>query len=118
MRVGQHLRNGDNTMRGKIKSKALLGAAFCAASVVGIGAGPVLAGESTGSGKGGPTEIPGETGAKANGNSPCRFSGLEDVPLEPGTVQNWGHTKKAEMLDGGANWVLSWGEGCNPNEGG
>ena len=58
-----------------------------------------------------------------NGNSPCAFSGQEDNQF-PGTtgnlnpdyspdaghVQNWGHTKQAFDLTGGAGPA-----GCNPN---
>ncbi len=56
------------------------------------------AGEVTGSGRGGPAGD-GVTGMVEHGNSPCGFSGLEDEPLDPGTVQNWGHTK--DFLGGG-----------------
>ena len=58
-----------------------------------------------------------------NGNSPCAFSGQEDNQF-PGTadnpnpdysptaghVQNWGHTKQAFDLTGGAGPA-----GCNPH---
>jgi hypothetical protein len=108
-------------MRGKIRGKALLGAAFCAASVVGMGAGSAFAGEVTGSGQGGPTEIPGVTGAPSNGNSSCLFSGLEDdePPTGPGNVQNWGHVKKANGLSGGANGPIPGphgDDGCNARD--
>jgi hypothetical protein len=95
--------------------KTFIAALICSASVVGVSAGSAFAGEVTGSGKGGP-ENNGVTGAVGNGRSACLYSGLEDHPVEPGTVQNWGHVKKAFGLTGGANWVPAVEEGCNPNE--
>ncbi len=95
------------------KSKAIFGAAVCAASIVSVGA-SAFAGEVTGSGKGGPAGD-GVTGAYTNGNSPCLFSGLEDDPVVPGTVQNWGHVKDSAG-GGGANDVESWDWGCNAHD--
>ena len=78
------------------KSKKLVGAFICVASIVGVG-GSAFAGEVTGSGKGGPSGD-GTTGARANSNSECAFSGQEDHDGEgatpgSGEVQNWGHVK-------------------------
>ena len=81
-----------------MKTKKLFVAiAITAVGTIGI-ASTAMAGEVTGSGRGGPAKD-GVTGMVANGNSPCGFSGLEDEPLDPGTVQNWGHTK--DFLGGG-----------------
>lgn len=87
-----------------IKTRTVL-IGLCAAAAVAIGAGPAQAGEVTGNGE--PITV--------NARSLCAFSGLEDEPLDPGTVQNWGHTKKAFGLTGGANSVQTpFGEeGCN-----
>jgi hypothetical protein len=80
-------------MEDTMKHKLVVGAALCAATVTGIGT-SVLAGEVTGSGKGGPNGdgVPGGIG---RARSECVFSGLEDfdglAPVSPGTVQNWGH---------------------------
>jgi hypothetical protein len=94
----------------------LVGAAICAASIVGVST-VASAGEVTGSGRNGPGGD-GVTGMVANGNSPCGFSGLEDEPLGPGTVQNWGHTKDF-VGGGGANGPIQtpFGEdGCNARD--
>lgn len=102
-------------------TKHLFGIALCAATVTGVGA-SAFAGESTGSGKGGPAND-GKTGAYVNSNSLCAFSGLEDEPLDPGTVQNWGHSKDFVIAMGwggpGANGpiTLPWAvEGCNARD--
>jgi len=79
-----------------------------------LGASAALAGEVNGNGD--------ETAAKYHGRSACLYSGLEDGPFEPGTVQNWGHTKDAPVvLDAprGASYAqVNFGEvfwhGCNP----
>lgn len=111
-------------------------AAAMAAVLVMMMAGTALAGEITGSGKGGPNSD-GVTGAVGNAASACLYSGLEDGseggPGGPGAPpQNWGHTHKAPfVLDSrGASWVLIdatvFGappgtvveEGCNPHVGG
>lgn len=101
--------------------KQLLGVAICAATVLGTGA-SAFAGESTGSGTGGPGGD-GKTGAYTNSNSNCAFSGLEDDPLEPGTVQNWGHSKDFIIENGlggpGANGPIQgpFGpDGCNARD--
>ena len=75
----------------------MVGTVICATAVLGAGS-AAFAGEVTGSGHGGPSGD-GVTGMVANGNSPCGFSGLEDEPVSPGTVQNWGHVK--DFLGGG-----------------
>jgi hypothetical protein len=81
-------------------------------SVVSFG-GTAFAGESNGSGQGGPNkELPGKTGAYFNSNSECSFSGLEDFddtqPTEPGTVQNWGQIVREAGPLGGVP-----GQACN-----
>lgn len=64
-----------------------------------------------------------------HGNSPCAYSGQEDLqwytdnsdstrlsnPVRgvPGHAQNWGHTKQATGLTGGANSVPAAEWGCN-----
>jgi hypothetical protein len=64
-----------------------------------------------------------------HGNSPCAFSGQEDlqwytddsdtVPVsdpvkgDPAHSQNWGHVKQDQGISGGANSVPSWDWGCN-----
>jgi len=68
----------------------LFGVAACAAAVVGLGANAALAGEITGSGKGGPNHD-GTPGGTLNASSACAFSGLEDGAATPGVVQNYGH---------------------------
>jgi hypothetical protein len=101
--------------------KPLVGAAICAASIVGL-SGAAFAGESTGSNRGGPAGD-GVTGAYDNGNSPCLFSGLEDndgAGTDPssGETQNWGHTKDF-VGGGGANGpiVTPHGiDGCNARD--
>jgi|1185.fasta_scaffold02472_5 hypothetical protein len=87
-------------------------AAVAACLTVGVSA--ASAGEITGNGK--PITI--------NGNSPCAFSGQEDLQWHPdGTVtrgvpahsQNWGHTAGRE---GGANDTFAFGFewGCNARD--
>ena len=111
--------------------KVLLAASLALLLVLSV-AGPALAGEVTGSGKGGPNGD-GVPGAKMHGKSACLYSGLEDFDNEqapePGQVQNWGHSKDAPfILDSrGASWVLidatvfgappgtTVEEGCNPH---
>ena len=55
-----------------MSKKRLLAAAFCAAAVAGLSAGPALAGEVTGNGK--------DTQGPAHANSICSFSGQNDDP--------------------------------------
>jgi hypothetical protein len=59
------------------------------------------------------------------GNSPCSFSGQEDLQYvdggskgDPAHSQNWGHVKQALGLTGGANETVVFGEltGCNGKE--
>jgi hypothetical protein len=99
-------------------SKTVAGVAICAASVMGVSAGSVFAGEVNGNG--------GPTGIWGNANSPCAFSGLEDnnpgtgeVDPSSGETQNWGHTRG--HIDGakGANGPIDGPEGetgCNAND--
>ena len=98
-----------------------------------LGASAAFAGEVTGSGQGGP-DGDGVPGAVGNAASNCLYSGLEDEPIEPGTVQNWGHTKDAPVVVSaprGASQVLlnftgdpekypeaTFEDGCNPHYGG
>ena len=81
-----------------------------------------VAGEITGNG----------TLKPVHGNSPCAFSGQEDLqwftddsdqtPLAnpvkgvPKHSQNWGHVKQALGLTGGANSVPAIDWGCNGHE--
>ena len=99
------------------------GAAVAVAAVVlSLSASAVFAGEITGNG----------TLKTVHGNSPCAFSGQEDLqwyttdddstpvadPIkgEPAHSQNWGHTKQALGLTGGANSVPAADWGCNAHE--
>ena len=96
--------------------KTLVGVAICAAAVFGVST-AAFAGEVTGNGK--PITI--------HANSSCAYSGLEDndgAGVDPGVVQNWGHTKGAPVVvaapRGASNVTLNFGggnfqEGCNAN---
>jgi hypothetical protein len=101
--------------------KPFLGAAICAAAVLGMSS-PALAGEVTGNGKTTPINM--------RANSSCAFSGLQDHDpaqggtgiVVPGEVQNWGHTKGAPVVvaapRGASSVTLDFGdgpfdEGCN-----
>jgi hypothetical protein len=93
-----------------------------AAVVLSLGATVVFAGEITGNG----------TLKTVHGNSPCAFSGQEDlqwyttdgdttlvadpVKGDPAHSQNWGHTKQATGLTGGANNVPGAEWGCNGHD--
>jgi hypothetical protein len=56
-------------------------------------AGAAFAGEATGNGTGGP-DGDGVTGAPANSNSICSFSGQNDGNPPPGRVQSFGQNVK------------------------
>lgn len=84
-----------------MKSKLVVGAAMCAASVIGVG-GSVFAGEVTGAGGTSGPNGDGTTGMRGNAKSECGFSGLEDGgdnTGQPGVTQNWGQIPK-EVRDG------------------
>lgn len=66
---------------------------LCAAAALTVGAGSAFAGEIKGTG-----EL-----MEVKANSECAYSGLEDHPFEPGTVQTFGHVKRMYFLLGGAN---------------
>ncbi len=74
-------------MRQAMMKQVLAGGAICAAAVFGMGS-PALAGEIKGNGA--PITI--------HSNSECAFSGLQDDPFSPGSVQNWGHTKDSPVV--------------------
>ena len=101
-------------------------AAVSAAAIMAVGPGSAFAGEITGQG-----EL-----KTVHANSPCAFSGQEDlqwyttdgdttlrIPPVKGTphpgedgisrIQNWGQTKQASGLTGGANSVPLAEWGCN-----
>jgi hypothetical protein len=89
--------------------KQLAGAAVCAAAIFGMST-SAFAGEVTGNGK--PIAI--------HARSACVYSGLEDNNpgsgiVEPGVVQNWGHTKDAPVVvaapRGASDVTLNFGEG-------
>src|SRR5436190_23717598 len=65
-------------------------AAVCVFAALCFTASAALAGEITGSGKGGPNGD-GTPGGTLNASSVCAFSGLEDGAATPGIVQNYGH---------------------------
>ena len=95
---------------------------ICVAAVTALTASPAFAGEITGNG-----EL-----KQVNGNSPCAFSGQEDLqwyttdadttpvanPVKgvPAHSQNWGHVKQATGLTGGANAVPAAEWGCNARD--
>lgn len=100
----------------KTTAWSIIAAGACTVMVFVGGAGVAAAGEVTGNGK--PITV--------KAKSLCAFSGLEDwvspekqppggLDVHPGTVQNWGHVKRAAGLKGGANSVQTpFGEeGCN-----
>ena len=64
--------------------------AVFSAAMMALGTSAALAGEITGSGKGGPNGD-GTPGGTLNASSACAFSGLEDGAATPGIVQNYGH---------------------------
>jgi hypothetical protein len=65
--------------------KLIAGAAL--ALIVSGAGGTAFAGEITGSGQGGP-EGDGVTGAVANANSECLYSGLDDADVDPETGED------------------------------
>ena len=69
--------------------RRFVGTAIAAALAVSFTS-AALAGEITGSGKGGPNGN-GTPGGTLNASSACAFSGLDDGAATPGTVQNYGH---------------------------
>ena len=73
-----------------LRMRRFITAAACAALLAAASAGAALAGEITGSGKGGPNHD-GTPGGTLNASSACAFSGLEDGAATPGVVQNYGH---------------------------
>lgn len=90
----------------KITTRSIVSAGVAAAIMLVGGAGAAFAGEVTGGGD--PVTI--------HAKSLCAFSGLEDwtgpepqpegaLMVSPGTVQNWGHVKRAFGIPGGANSV-------------
>src|SRR5262245_4658992 len=99
-------------------------AAVSAAAMMGFGTSVAFAGEITGNGQLKPV----------NGNSPCAFSGQEDlqwyttdedttpvqdpVKGDPAHSQNWGHVKQALGVTGGANSTDAFGFpwGCNGHD--
>lgn len=97
-----------------MRSTKLLVAAAAAAAGILIPS-TAFAGEVTGGGE--PITI--------NAKSACAFSGLEDFDgagVDPGAVQNWGHTKDAPVVvsapRGASDVTLNFGggdiqEGCN-----
>lgn len=94
--------------------KSLLAVALCTAALVGASATAAFAGEVTGNG----------TYKGVKGNSPCSFSGQEDLQYvgegskgDPAHSQNFGHEKQRDpLITGGANFVQSWDWGCNGHD--
>ncbi|MFE7845974.1 hypothetical protein ACFUTX_12385 [Microbacterium sp. NPDC057407] len=98
-----------------MRRSMLLGIAVGAVIALGSGGG-AFAGERAGDGH--------ETPAGEKARSACAFSGLEDfdfgAPVQPGTVQNWGHIPKEARdmfsVRGAAVVSTPFGEeGCNAN---
>ena len=97
-------------------------AAVSVAAMMALGASGASAGEITGNGQ----------LKTVNGNSPCAYSGQEDLqwytddsdttlldnPVRgvPAHSQNWGKTKQALGLTGGANSVPLAEWGCNAHQ--
>ncbi len=97
-------------------------AAVTMAAMTTLCASAAFAGEITGNG----------TLKTVNGNSPCAYSGQEDLqwyttnadttpvtdPIkgDPAHSQNWGQTKQATGLTGGANDVTAIDWGCNASQ--
>ena len=78
-----------------MSKKAWLLAMLCSAVFAAMSAGSAFAGEVTGNGK--------PTGAPANSNSICSYSGQNDDPEEPGfegRVQSWGQDVKKAVHAG------------------
>jgi hypothetical protein len=104
------------------RMKRKLVAAVSVAAMMALGSSGALAGEITGNGQ----------LKTVHGNSPCAYSGQEDLqwytddsdstPLEnpvkgePSRTQNWGQTKLATGLTGGANSVPLAEWGCNAHQ--
>ncbi|VEP40822.1 hypothetical protein TLA_TLA_02049 [Tessaracoccus lapidicaptus] len=81
---------------------------LCAAAALTVGAGSAFAGEIKGTG-----EL-----MEVKANSECAYSGLEDHPFEPGTVQTFGHVKRMYSATGGANEQMGpeGMTGCNARD--
>ena len=80
------------------RTRSVFAAAFCAAAVAALAAGPALAGEVTGKGK--------DTAGPAHANSICVFSGQNDDPqgLDPengpgGRTQSFGQDVRNGFID-------------------
>ena len=111
--------------------KLVGGAVVCAVAVVGMGS-SALAGEITGSGKGGPNGDGRPAATQGHARSACAFSGLDDARGYNGDVQNFGHIDDPAFVSvtsvRGAAFVtavLDFGGGpvqveigCNPHAGG
>lgn len=99
-------------------------AAISVVAMLALGTSAAFAGEITGNG----------TLKTVNGNSPCAFSGQEDlqwyttnddttrvsdpVKGDPAHSQNWGHVKQELDVTGGANSTDAFGFpwGCNAHD--
>ena len=90
----------------KPRRSGAIGAVVCATWL--LGASVSMAGEVNGQGD----VVPGGV----TGKSACSFSGLEDHPVDPGTVQNWGIIPKV-VRDFLTSIGLHPGEACNPTNG-
>lgn len=81
-------------MKNRSASKSRLGYVLCAAGVLSMGTGAVLAGEITGNGK----SLKNDDGT-LNGRSQCAYSGREDDPdsgeFRSWIAQSWGQLPKA-----------------------
>lgn len=89
-----------------MRKRSWLAAAVCAVAVVGLSAGPALAGEVTGSGA---------NADQNQGKSWCSFSGLNDGNPPVGQSQSYGQDVSAGRAD---PHVKDEGPGvlCNPNK--
>jgi hypothetical protein len=112
-------------------TRRLVSAIFGAALLASLGAGAVLGGEVTGTGKSLTIEDGGKWGTFLHGRSECAFSGQEDLQYQdeqgnplpeftkgsPGHAQSWGQIPK-EFRDVLTAEGFSPGMACNPMKAG
>ena len=73
-----------------MKNKSIRNAVLTASTLMLLGLASAHAGEINGKGE----SLKNEDGT-LNGESECAFSGLQDAPFDPGSVQSWGIMPKA-----------------------
>ena len=102
-----------------MNNKPIRNAVLAASTLVLLGLASAHAGEINGKGE----SLKNEDGT-LNGASECAFSGLQDAPFDPGSVQSWGIMPKAER-DALRAFLLALlgidihpGTSCNPKKSG